>query len=76
VAGLAGEPDRGASRSLETFIRSEDAERFVEEVRGNDPELAANLNIAERELEAGRTSAERRRPAGAGLRRQRCSPSL
>jgi hypothetical protein len=38
---------------LETFIRREDAERFIEEVRGDDPELASYLRIEERELEAG-----------------------
>jgi len=32
---------------------AEDAERFIEEVRGDDPELAAKLRIEERELEAG-----------------------
>jgi hypothetical protein len=26
--------------ALEVFVRREDAERFVEEVRGDDPELA------------------------------------
>jgi len=35
------------------FIRLEDAERFIKEVRGDDPELAAKLRIKERELEAG-----------------------
>jgi hypothetical protein len=30
-----------------------DAERFIEETRGDDPELAAYLRIEERELEAG-----------------------
>ena len=39
--------------SLGVFIRREDAERFIEEVRGDDPELAAKLRIEERELEAG-----------------------
>jgi hypothetical protein len=34
------------------FIR-EDAERFIEEVRGDDPEVAATLRIEARELEAG-----------------------
>ena len=38
---------------LETFIRREDAERFIEEVRRDDPELASYLRIEERELEAG-----------------------
>ena len=43
--------------SLEVFIRREDAERFIEEVRGDDPEVAAKLRIEERELEgvSGRT---------------------
>lgn len=31
----------------------EDAERSVEEVRGDDPELASYLRIEERELKAG-----------------------
>jgi hypothetical protein len=39
--------------AIETFIRREDAERFVEEVRGDDPELASNLRIEKCELEAG-----------------------
>ena len=33
-------------------IRPEDAERFIEEVRGDDPEVAASLRIEERELDA------------------------
>ncbi len=28
---------------VETFIRREDAEHFIEEVRGDDPEMAAHL---------------------------------
>jgi len=39
--------------AIETFIRREDAERFIEEVRGDDPELASHLRIEERELEVG-----------------------
>jgi hypothetical protein len=38
--------------AVETFIRREDAERFVEEVRGDDPELASYLRVEERELMA------------------------
>jgi hypothetical protein len=34
--------------SLEVFIRREDAERFVEKVRGDDPEVAAKPRIKER----------------------------
>ena len=37
---------------LEVFVRREDAERFVEEVRADDPELAAKLRTEERELAA------------------------
>jgi hypothetical protein len=39
--------------AIETFIRLEDAERFLEEVGGDDAELAAKLRIEQRELEAG-----------------------
>ncbi len=35
---------------VETFVRREEAERFIEEVRGDDPELASYLRIEEREL--------------------------
>ena len=40
--------------SLEVFIRREDVERFIAEVRGDDPEVAAKLKIEERELETSR----------------------
>ena len=43
--------------AVETFIRREDAERFVEEVRGDDPELPSYLLIEQREREAGDSSA-------------------
>lgn len=36
-----------------TPSRRSSAERFVEEVRGEDPELASYMRIEERELEAG-----------------------
>jgi hypothetical protein len=39
--------------AVDTFVRREDAERFVEEVRGDEPDLASYLRIEERELEAG-----------------------
>jgi hypothetical protein len=38
--------------AIETFIRREDAEKFIDDVRGDDPELANCLRIEERELEA------------------------
>ena len=46
-------PDFPLGVELEVFIRREDAERFIEEVRGDDPNLARCLRIGERELEAG-----------------------
>ena len=45
-------PDFPLGDAVETFIHRDDAERFIEEVRG-DSELAAQLRIDERELEAG-----------------------
>ena len=38
---------------VETFVRREETERFIEEVDGDDRELASYLRIEERELEAG-----------------------
>jgi hypothetical protein len=32
------------------LVRREDAERFIEDVRGDEPELAAKLRIERREL--------------------------
>ena len=48
VGGAAGRTLR-----REAAAEREDAERFIEEVRGDDPEVAAKLRIEERELEAG-----------------------
>ena len=31
--------------AVETFIRREDAERFIEEVRGDDPKLGGRADI-------------------------------
>ena len=45
-------PDLPIGDTIETFIRREDAERFIEEIRNDDPVLAAKLQIEERELEA------------------------
>jgi hypothetical protein len=39
--------------ALEVYVRREDAERFIEEVRGDEPELATSVRIEEPELEAG-----------------------
>jgi hypothetical protein len=40
-------------RDRRAFLRREDAERFIEEVRGDEPKLAKSLRIEERELIAG-----------------------
>lgn len=39
--------------AIDVFVRRENAERFVEQIRGDEPELAAYLRIEERELETG-----------------------
>ena len=39
--------------ALEVYVRRENAERFIEEIRGDEPELAESLRIEERELGAG-----------------------
>jgi len=36
--------------AVDVFVRREDAERFIDEVRGDEPELARFLRIEEREL--------------------------
>ena len=46
-------PDFPLGLELEVFMGREDAERLVEEIRGDDPEVASYLRIEERELEAG-----------------------
>jgi len=45
-------PDFPLGDAVETFIRRKDAERFIEKVRGDEPDLAATSRIEERELEA------------------------
>jgi hypothetical protein len=37
--------------SIDVFVRREDAECFIEEVRSDEPELAKSLRIEERKLE-------------------------
>jgi hypothetical protein len=46
-------PDLPLGDAVETFIRREDAERFIEEVRDDEPQIAAKLRIEQRDLEAG-----------------------
>ena len=40
-------PDFPLGVELEVFVWREDAERFIEEVRGDEPELAAKLRVEE-----------------------------
>lgn len=50
---LSSRLDHPLGDAVETLIRRQDAERFIEEVRGDDPELASQLRVEERELEVG-----------------------
>jgi hypothetical protein len=45
--------DKPTRRLLDIFVRREDAERFVEAVRGDEPELTSYPRIERSELEAG-----------------------
>ena len=46
-------PDLPLGDALEVFVRREDAEWFIEEVRGDDPDVAAKLRIEDRAIDAG-----------------------
>ena len=39
--------------AVDVFVRREDAERFIDEIQRDDPDLAKPLRVEERELEAG-----------------------
>ena len=45
--------DHPPGETVDVFLRREDAERFVEEVRADEPELAGELKIVERDLNVG-----------------------
>jgi hypothetical protein len=53
IVDTRSSPDNPLGVAIERFIRREDAERFLDEVSNDESELAANLRIEERELEAG-----------------------
>jgi hypothetical protein len=53
IIELRSSPDHPLGDAVETFVRREDAEHFIEEVRGDAPELASYLRIEERGLGAG-----------------------
>ena len=58
AAGLGDEVLRDRVE-LEVFIGREDAERFIEEVRGDDPDMGRKPRIEEQELEAGGLNQQR-----------------
>jgi hypothetical protein len=45
-------PNHVLGEAVDVFVRRKDAERFIEEVRNDEPELAGALRIEERELDA------------------------
>lgn len=53
IHDLRSSPDHPLGDTVETFVRRGDSERFIEDVRGDDPDLASYPRIEERELEAG-----------------------
>ena len=44
-------PTSPVADSVDLFVRQEEAERFSEEVRGDDHEIATKLRVEERELD-------------------------
>jgi hypothetical protein len=54
-------PDFPLGNALEVFVHREDAERFIEEVRNDEPELASYLRIEERELDLRQAQTAQRR---------------
>jgi hypothetical protein len=53
IRDLSPSPHHLLGAFVDVFVRREDAERFIEEVRSDEPELANPLRIEERELIAG-----------------------
>jgi hypothetical protein len=53
VLEVRSSPDHPIGDAVDVFVRREDAERFVEDVRRDDPELGSDVRIEELELEAG-----------------------
>jgi len=53
IVDTRSSPEHPLGEEVEVFNRLEDADRFIEEVRGDDPEVGAHLRIEERALEAG-----------------------
>jgi hypothetical protein len=53
IVDASSSRDRLVGNAVETFVRREDAERFLEDVRRDAPEVAKHLRIVERKLGAG-----------------------
>jgi len=51
VVDLRPSSDHPLGDAVEVFVRREDAQHFIDDVRGDCPELATYLRIMERELE-------------------------
>jgi hypothetical protein len=45
--------DHPLGDAIETFVRREDAEQFIANVKRDDPQLASHLRVVEREIETG-----------------------
>ena len=65
VADLRSSPDHPRGDAVETFVRRENAERFVDEVR-DDPELASYLRIEGAEARGGRAELKNSRSQHSG----------
>lgn len=57
--------------ALEVCVRREDAERFIEKVRGDEPEVAESLRVEERDLETGGLNERRGVPDSRPCSRER-----
>jgi hypothetical protein len=53
IRGVRCSLDHPLGDAIDVLVRREDAERFLDEVRKDDPELVQHLRIVERELEVG-----------------------
>ena len=50
IVDLRSSPDHPLGDAVETFVCLEDAERFIEQVRRDDPDLATYVRIDERDI--------------------------
>jgi hypothetical protein len=65
IIDLRSSPDHPLGDAVETFVRREDAERFIEEVRGDEPDLATyRLGLPE---DAQRVTARASRADSGGI---------